>query len=65
MKKLIYLTLMLIVIPTLIVSLIRPKEKDTIEKLYTFEKNTKVRVKRVNDNRIDTIPLEQYLEGVL
>jgi len=65
MKKLIYLTLMLIVIPTLIVSLIRPKEKDTIEKLYTFEKNTKVRVKRVNDNRIDTIPLEQYLVGVL
>ena len=65
MKKLIYLTLMHIVIPTLIVSLIRPKEKDTIEKLYTFEKNTKVRVKRVNDNRIDTIPLEQYLVGVL
>ncbi|MGM9849527.1 MAG: stage II sporulation protein D [Bacilli bacterium] len=65
MKKLIYLTLMLIVIPTLIVSLIRPKEKDIIEKLYTFEKNTKVRVKRVKEDRIDTIPLEQYLVGVL
>ena len=65
MKKLIYLTLMLIVIPTLIVLLIRPKEKDIIEKLYTFEKNTKVRVKRVKEDRIDTIPLEQYLVGVL
>lgn len=65
MKKIILFTLMLIGIPTLIVTLIRPQEKDIKEKLYTFEKNTKVRVKRVNDNRIDTIPLEQYLVGVL
>ena len=65
MKKLIYLTLMLIGIPTLIVLLIKPQEKDIIEKLYTFEKNTKVRVKRVNEDRVDIIPLEQYLIGVL
>ena len=30
-----------------------------------FEKNTKVRVKRVEKNTIETIPLEQYLIGVL
>jgi stage II sporulation protein D len=65
MKKIIYLTIMLIGIPTLSILLIKPQEKDIIEKLYTFEKNTKVRVKRVNLDRIDTIPLEQYLVGVL
>lgn len=65
MKKLIYLTIMLIGIPALTVLLIKPQERDIKEKLYTFEKNTKVRVKRVNEDRIDIIPLEQYLVGVL
>lgn len=63
MKKIIYLTIILIGIPSLSVKLIKPKE--VIEKQYTFEKTTKVRVKRVNKNTIETIPLEQYLIGVL
>lgn len=63
MKKIIYLTILLIGIPTLSVLLIKPKE--IIEKQYTFEKTTKVRVKRVNKNIIETIPLEKYLIGVL
>lgn len=65
MKKIFYLTLILIGIPTLSVLLIKPKEKEIIEKKYMFEKNTKVRVKRVEKNTIETIPLEQYLIGVL
>ena len=65
MKKIFYLTLILIGIPTLSVLLIKPKEKKIIEKKYLFEKNTKVRVKRVEKDVIETIPLEQYLIGVL
>lgn len=65
MKKIFYLTLILIGIPTLSVLLIKPKEKEIIEKKYLFEKNTKVRVKRVEKDVIETIPLEQYLIGVL
>ena len=65
MKKIFYLTLILIGIPTLSVLLIKPKEKEIIEKKYLFEKNAKVRVKRVEKDVIETIPLEQYLIGVL
>ena len=65
MKKIFYLTLILIGIPTLSVMIIKPKEKEIIEKKYLFEKNTKVRVKRVEKDEIETIPLEQYLIGVL
>jgi stage II sporulation protein D len=61
MKKIIYLTILIIGIPSL-TTLIKPK---IIEKQYTFEKTTKVRVKRVNKNIIETIPLEKYLIGVL
>ena len=63
MKRIIYLTIIIIGIPSLSVKLIKPKE--IIEKQYTFEKTTKVRVKRVNKNIIETIPLEKYLIGVL
>jgi stage II sporulation protein D len=63
MKRIIYLTIIIIGIPSLSVQLIRPKE--IIEKQYTFEKTTKVRVKRVDKNLIETIPLEKYLIGVL
>ena len=65
MKKVFYLTLILIGIPSLSVLLIKPREKEIIEKNYQFEKNTMVRVKRVEKDIIETIPLEQYLIGVL
>ena len=65
MKKILYLTLILIGIPSLSIILIRREEKDITEKQYLFEKNIKVRVKRVEKDQIETIPLEQYLIGVL
>ena len=65
MKKLLYLTLLLIVLPSLSILLIKPQEGNIKEYIYTFEKTTKVRVKRVEKNQIETIPLEQYLIGVL
>ena len=65
MKKLFLLTLILIGIPSLSVLLIKPKEKEIKEKTYILEKNTMVRVKRVEKNEIEIIPLEQYLIGVL
>ncbi len=65
MKKLVYLTIILIGIPTLMVVIIKPTEKEITELKYSFEKNTKVRVKRVSQDKIETIPLEKYLIGVL
>lgn len=65
MKKLLYLTIILIGIPSLSTILIKPREKQLIEKQYTFEKNKQVRVKRVSQDKIETIPLEKYLIGVL
>ena len=64
MKKMLYLTIILIGIPALTVSLIKPKELEN-NKYYTLEKNILVRVKRVNKNIIETIPIEKYLIGVL
>ena len=64
MKKMLYLTLILIGIPSLSILLIKPKELEK-NKYYIFEKNKMVRVKRVNKNTIETIPLEKYLIGVL
>ena len=65
MKKILFLTLILIGIPTISILLIKPKEKQLKNIKYTFEKTTKVRVKRVEKNEIETLPLEKYLIGVL
>lgn len=65
MKKILFLTLILIGIPTISILLIKPKEKELKNIKYTFEKTTKVRVKRVEKNEIETLPLEKYLIGVL
>lgn len=65
MKKLIYMTLLLIILPSITILIIKPLLKDIEKKEYKFTKNTMVRVKRVNKNIIETIPLEKYLIGVV
>lgn len=63
MKKLIYMTLLLIILPTITIIIIKPLSKES--KKYQLTKNTIVRVKRVNKNEIENIQLEKYLIGVL
>lgn len=65
MKKILYLTIIILVLPIIIMKINKPKNIVLKEKKYSFEKNTLVRVKREELNRIDTIPLEKYLIGVL
>lgn len=63
MKKLIYLTILLILLPTLTILILQ--QKNIKQNLYTLEKNTMVRVMRNETNKIENIPLEKYLIGVL
>lgn len=62
MKKFTIYTIMIIIIPVMTILIFN---KDIQLKQFIFEKNTKVRVKRVEKNTIETLPLEQYLVGVL
>ena len=65
MKKLIYMTLLLIILPTTTILIIKPLLKEIETKKYQFTKNTIVRVKRIKKNTIEYIPLEKYLVGVV
>ena len=65
MKKILFMTVILIGIPMVSVLMIKPKEKLIKDKHYMFEKNKNVRIKRVSKDIIETIPLEKYLIGVL
>lgn len=62
MKKILLFSFILILIPIIIVSLISyvPKNKS-----FEFTKNTYVRVKRTKTNKIDKVPLEEYVKGVV
>ena len=61
MKKILLFSLLLILIPYAIISLlVRDKEIK-----FIFTSNAMVRVKRTDTNQIDTIPLEEYVMGVL
>ncbi len=66
MKKLIYLTILLILLPSITILIVNPKEKP---KTYILEKNKPnnetVRVLRNKTNEIQNIELEEYLIGVL
>jgi stage II sporulation protein D len=66
MKNIVYITLILIILPiiTMLTIKVTIKEEEKQYK-YIFNKNTVVRVKREEKNRIDKVPLEQYLIGVL
>ncbi len=61
MKKILLFSLLLILIPYLIICiLVHDKEMK-----FIFTSNAMVRIKRVNSNQIDTVPLEEYVMGVL
>jgi stage II sporulation protein D len=64
MKKIIIFTAFLVFIPFLIVYLFNITEKQELIELNTIT-TTKVRVKRQKTDTIDTIPLEEYVSGVL
>ncbi len=62
-KKIIFVTLLLIVVPYVILSIFL---KETNENLYfEYGKNTYVRVKREKKDTIEEVPLEEYIVGVL
>lgn len=65
MKKIIYVTLLLIILPAITILILTSLIKDIKENKYLFEKNTIVRVMRNEKKQIEKIPLEQYLIGVL
>lgn len=61
MKKIIYITLAIIIIPYIIVSLFI--QEDEIQ--FEFVSNMSVRVKREETGTIETVPFEEYVTGVL
>ena len=66
MKKIIYLTLLLILLPSLTILILKPKNNEHIYKIEKKQvRNETVRVLRNKTNEIETIELEEYLIGVL
>lgn len=62
-KKFTSVTLFIIVLPIITIIVLTEFNKNDVK--FIFEKNTQVRVYREKQNRIDIIPLEEYLIGVL
>lgn len=60
-KKIVIMTLIIILIPFIIISLFIQEEKIDFE----YISNMNVRVKRESTGQIDVVPLEEYLVGVL
>ncbi len=66
MKKIIYLTIPLILLPSLTILILKPKNNEHIYKIEKKQvRNETVRVLRNKTNEIETIELEEYLIGVL
>lgn len=63
MKKIMFLTLIIIVIPFVIVSLFDIDKKKEIE--LNYESNMIIRVKRLSSSEIEYLPFEDYIVGVL
>ena len=63
MKKIILFTIILIFIPFFVVNILGINEIEEIELKYI--NNINVRVKRLSTNEIQTVPLEEYIVGVL
>ena len=63
MKKIIFITVIIIFIPFLIVNFYKIDEKEEIKIRYMS--NTIIRVKRMSTGNIDSIPFEEYIVGVL
>ena len=65
MKKMIYMTILLIILPLITILILSPLQTQKKENKYEIEKNKTVRVLRNETNKIETIPIEQYIIGVL
>lgn len=63
MKKILFVTILLIIIPYTMINLLKPKNIQ--EKRYIKENSKIVRVKRDKKNIIEKIPIEKYLVGVI
>lgn len=63
MKKIMFLTLIIIVIPFVIVSIFDIDNKKEIE--LNYESNMIIRVKRLASGEIEYLPFEDYIVGVL
>lgn len=63
MKKILFITILIIIIPYLIVTFFKISSKEEIK--LNFSSNTIIRVKRLSTGNIDSIPLEEYIVGVL
>lgn len=65
MKKILYITILLIIVPLFTILIMNQNriKRETIN--YKFEKNVTVRVLRDEKNKIEKIPLEKYLVGVV
>ncbi len=62
LKKIVIVTLLIIIIPYFILSLFLKEEKSLY---FEYGKNTYVKVKRESKNVIEEVPLEEYVVGVL
>ena len=63
MKKIIFITVIIIFIPFLIVNFYKIDEKEEIKIKYMS--NTIIRVKRLSSGEIEHLPFEEYIVGVL
>lgn len=63
MKKIIFFTLIIIIIPFFIIAIYNLNKVEEIELNYI--NNTTIRVKRLKTDTIEAIPLESYIVGVL
>ena len=63
MKKIIIFTALILFIPFIIVNFFNVDKKEEIKLRY--ESNIIIRVKRLNSNEIEYLPLEEYIVGVL
>ena len=63
MKKIILFTVIIIFIPFVIVSFFKIDKKEEIK--LNYESNTIIRVKRLSSGKIEYLPFEEYIVGVL
>ena len=63
MKKILIMTLFILIIPFIVVCLYNLDNKKEIELKYVY--NTIIRVKRMSSGDIEEIPFEEYIVGVL
>ena len=63
MKKILFITIVIIFIPFMIVCFYKIDEKKEIKLNYVS--NTIIRVKRISTDNIEFLPLEEYIVGVL